>query len=129
MATTKEEDKCLTSISARTSTFQRLSISTSKKNRPSTSTFDHLKVTYDQHERKIKTFIAKPFGEANNGKKIHSLVPSCMKRKLSVVINTESSLTVKLKLIILANPTNEGGNQSHDENKSFKNVIKKCSLS
>ena len=65
----------LTSISTQNPTFQRLSVSTSKKNQPSTSAFECLKVIYDQHEGKMKTLMAKPSGEANNDEKSHSLVP------------------------------------------------------
>ncbi|KAA0045115.1 hypothetical protein E6C27_scaffold30G001110 [Cucumis melo var. makuwa] len=73
----------------RTSTFKRLSISASKKDRPSTSAFDRLKMTNDQQQREMKSLKAKPFHEENDDDKIHSHVPSRMKRKLSVSINTE----------------------------------------
>ncbi|TYK23623.1 hypothetical protein E5676_scaffold500G001390 [Cucumis melo var. makuwa] len=74
----------------RTSTFKRLSISASKKDRPSTSAFDRLKMTNDQQQREMKSLKAKPFHEENDDDKIHSHVPSRMKRKLSVSINTEA---------------------------------------
>ena len=38
-------------------------------------------------------------------------VLSCMKRKLSVDINTEDPLIMKLKIIIFTNSTNEEGEQ------------------
>ncbi|KAA0037797.1 retrotransposon gag protein [Cucumis melo var. makuwa] len=50
--------------------------------------------------------------------KIHSHVPSRMKRKLSVDINTEGSLTVKPRFIIFTNPINERDEKILDENKS-----------
>ncbi|TYK26726.1 hypothetical protein E5676_scaffold124G00100 [Cucumis melo var. makuwa] len=90
MATKEEENQCPTSTSAQTSAFKRLSISTLKKDRPSTSTFDHLKMISDRHEREMKTLKAKlSYEENNDDGKIHSRVPSCMKRKLSFDINTE----------------------------------------
>ncbi|KAA0033937.1 hypothetical protein E6C27_scaffold43059G001310 [Cucumis melo var. makuwa] len=89
MATKKEENQCPTSTYARTLAFKRLSISTSKKHRPSTSAFDRLKMTNDQQQREMKTLKPKPFHEENDDDKIHSRVPSRMKRKLSVDINTE----------------------------------------
>uniref|UniRef100_A0A9I9EA29 Myb/SANT-like domain-containing protein n=1 Tax=Cucumis melo TaxID=3656 RepID=A0A9I9EA29_CUCME len=55
---------------------------------------------------------AKPFHEENNDNKIHNRVSSRMKRKSSIDINTEGSLTVKLRLIIFANPTNKGERMS-----------------
>ncbi|KAA0065418.1 retrotransposon gag protein [Cucumis melo var. makuwa] len=91
MATKKEENQCPTFIYTRTSAFKRLSISTSKKYRPSTSVFDRLKMTNDQQQREMKSLKAKPFREENDDDKIHSRVPSRMKRKLSVDINTESA--------------------------------------
>ena len=42
----------------------------------------------NQHERDMKTLNAKLFHEENNNNKIHSHVPSRMKRKLSIDINT-----------------------------------------
>ncbi|TYK09793.1 ty3-gypsy retrotransposon protein [Cucumis melo var. makuwa] len=118
MATKEEENQCPTFIYTRTSTFKRLSISTSKKDRPSTSAFDRLKMTNDQQQREMKSSKAKPFREENDDDKIHSCVPSRMKRKLSVDINTEGSLTVKPRFIIFTNPTNEGDEQILVENKS-----------
>ncbi|KAA0032650.1 retrotransposon gag protein [Cucumis melo var. makuwa] len=118
MATKEEENQCLTFIYTRTSTFKRLSISTSKKDRPSTSGFDCLKMTNDQQQREIKSLKEKPFREENDDDKIHSCVPSHMKRKLFVDINTEGSLTVKPRFIIFTNPTNEGDEQILVENKS-----------
>ncbi|KAA0039099.1 retrotransposon gag protein [Cucumis melo var. makuwa] len=118
MATKEEENQCPTFIYTRTSTFKSLSISTSKKDRPSTSAFDRLKMTNDQQPREMKSSKAKPFHEENDDDKIHSCVPSRMKRKLSVDINTECSLTVKPRFIIFTNPTNEGDEQILVENKS-----------
>ncbi|KAA0047505.1 hypothetical protein E6C27_scaffold498G001320 [Cucumis melo var. makuwa] len=46
-------------------------------------------MTNDQHQREMKTLKAKPFHEENNDDKLQSRVPSCIKRKLSVDINTE----------------------------------------
>ncbi|KAA0050345.1 gag protease polyprotein [Cucumis melo var. makuwa] len=89
MATKEEENQYPTSTYTRTSAFKRLSISTSKKDRPSTSSFDRLKMTNDQQQREMKSLKAKPFHEENGDDKIHSRVPSRMKRKLSVDINTE----------------------------------------
>ncbi|KAA0066111.1 hypothetical protein E6C27_scaffold21G001050 [Cucumis melo var. makuwa] len=89
MGTTKEENQCPTSTYTRTSAFKRLSISTSKKHRSLTSAFDRLKMTNDQQQREMKTLKAKPFHEENDDDKIHSRVPSRMKMKLSVDINTE----------------------------------------
>ena len=63
----------------------------------------------------MKVLKTKSFHEENNDEKIHSHVPSSMKRKLSVDINTEGFLTVKPKLIIFINPTNKEDDQSHDE--------------
>ncbi|KAA0050734.1 gag protease polyprotein [Cucumis melo var. makuwa] len=117
MATKEEENQCPTSTYARTSAFKRLSISTSKKHRPSTSAFDRLKMTNDQQQREMKSLKAKPFHEENGDDKIHSRVPSRMKRKLSVDINTEGSLTVKPRFIIFTNPINEGDGKILDENK------------
>ncbi|KAA0051327.1 Retrotransposon gag protein [Cucumis melo var. makuwa] len=109
MATKEEENQCPTSTSTRTSAFKRLTISTSKKDRPSTSIFDHLKMTNDQ-QREMKILKTKIFHEKNNDDgKIHSRVSSRMKRKLSVDISTEGSLTVKPRLIIYTNSTNEEG--------------------
>ncbi|KAA0051895.1 gag protease polyprotein [Cucumis melo var. makuwa] len=107
MATKEEENQCPTSTSTKTSAFKRLSISTLKKDRPSTSVFDRLKMTNDQ-QREMKMLKTKIFREENNDDgKIHSHVPSCMKRKLFVDISTEGSLTVKPRLIIYTNSTNE----------------------
>ncbi|KAA0035317.1 retrotransposon gag protein [Cucumis melo var. makuwa] len=97
IATKEEENQCLTFIYTRTSTFKRLSISTSKKDRPSTSAFDRLKMTNDQQQREIKSLKAKPFREENDDDKIHSCVPSRMKRKLSVDINTEGAVSPLLQ--------------------------------
>ena len=66
----------------------------------------------------MKTLKAKPFREENNDDKIHSQVSSRMKRKLFVDINIEGSLTVKPRLIIFINSTNEEGEQILDENMS-----------
>ena len=106
------------SISTQTLAFKWLSIFTSEKDQPSTSTFDRLKMTSDQHEKEMKTLKAKPFHEENNDGKIHNRIPSHMKRKLSVDINTKDSLTMKPKLIIFTNPIDEGGKQILDENMS-----------
>ncbi|TYK14647.1 hypothetical protein E5676_scaffold663G00230 [Cucumis melo var. makuwa] len=46
-------------------------------------------MTNDQQQREMKSLKAKPFHEENDDDKIHSHVPSRMKRKLSVDINTE----------------------------------------
>ncbi|KAA0062746.1 Retrotransposon gag protein [Cucumis melo var. makuwa] len=120
MATKEEENQCLTSTSTQTSAFKRLSISTSKKDRPSISAFDRLKMTNNQQQREIKTLKTKPFLEENNDDgKIHNRVPSRMKRKLSVDISTEGSLTVKLRLIIFTNSINEEGEHILDENMSY----------
>ncbi|KAA0056121.1 ty3-gypsy retrotransposon protein [Cucumis melo var. makuwa] len=118
VATKEEENQCPTFIYTRTSTSKRLSISTLKKDRPSTSSFDRLKMTNDQQQREMKSSKAKPFREENDDDKIHSCVPSRMKRKLFVDINTEGSLTVKPRFIIFTNPTNEGDEQILVENKS-----------
>ncbi|TYK27425.1 retrotransposon gag protein [Cucumis melo var. makuwa] len=118
MATKEEENQCPTSISTRSSAFKRLSISTSKKDRPSTSVFNRLKMTNDQQQREKKSLKAKPFHEENDDDKIHSRVPSHMKRTLSVDINTEGSLTVKPRFIIFTNPINEGDEKILGENKS-----------
>ena len=119
MATKEEENQYPTFIYTRTSTFKRLSISTSKKDRPSTSAFDRLKMTNDQQQREMKSSKAKPFRKENDDDKIHSCVPSRMKRKLSVDINTEGSLTVKPRFIIFTNPINEEDEQILDENMSY----------
>ncbi|KAA0063431.1 Retrotransposon gag protein [Cucumis melo var. makuwa] len=112
MTTKEEENQCPTSTSTRTSAFKRLSIFTSKKDRPSTSVFDRLKMKNDQ-QREMKILKTKIFHEENNNdEKIHSRVPSRMKRKLSVDISTEASLTVKPRLIIYTNSTNEEGEQT-----------------
>ncbi|KAA0060715.1 gag protease polyprotein [Cucumis melo var. makuwa] len=118
MATKEEENQCPTFIYTRTSTFKMLSISTSKKDRPSTSSFDRLKMTNDQQQREMKSSKAKPFREENDDDKIHSCAPSRMKRKLFVDINTECSLTVKPRFMIFTNPTNEGDEQILVENKN-----------
>ncbi|KAA0032941.1 hypothetical protein E6C27_scaffold269G00150 [Cucumis melo var. makuwa] len=118
MATKKEENQCLTSTYTRTSAFKRLSISTSKKHRPSTSAFDRLKMTNDQQQREMKYLKAKPFHEENDDVKIHSRVSSRMKRKLSVNINTEGSFNMKPRFIIFNNSINEGDEKILDENKS-----------
>ncbi|KAA0066864.1 Retrotransposon gag protein [Cucumis melo var. makuwa] len=108
MATKEEENQCPTSTSTRTLAFKRLSTSILKKDRPSIFGFDRLKMKSDQHEREMKTLKVKIFHEENKDDgKIHIDVPSRMKRKLSVDINTEGSLTVKPRLIIFTNPTNE----------------------
>ncbi|TYK06348.1 gag protease polyprotein [Cucumis melo var. makuwa] len=117
MAMKEKENQCQTSTFTRTSAFKMLSISTSKKDRPSTFAFDHLKMTNDQHQREMKTLMAKPFREENDDDKIHSRVASHMKRKLSININTEGFLTMKSRFIIFTNPTNEGDEQILDENK------------
>ncbi|TYK26668.1 retrotransposon gag protein [Cucumis melo var. makuwa] len=115
----KEENQCPTSISTRTFAFKRLSIFTSKKDQPSTSDFDHLKMTKDQQQKEMKTLKAELFLEENNdAAKIHSCVPSRMKRKLSVDISTEGSLTIKPRLIIFTNPANKGDEQILEEDKS-----------
>ncbi|KAA0050795.1 hypothetical protein E6C27_scaffold404G00480 [Cucumis melo var. makuwa] len=89
MATKEEENQSPSSTSTRTSAFKRLNIFTSKKDRPSASAFDRLKMTNDQYQREMKTLKAKSFQEENDNDKIHSRVPSRMKRKLSVDINTK----------------------------------------
>ncbi|KAA0051997.1 hypothetical protein E5676_scaffold409G001950 [Cucumis melo var. makuwa] len=71
--------------------FQKTKYSTSKKARPSTSAFDRLKMTKDQQQREMKSLKVKSFHEENDDDKIHSRVPSRMKRKLSVDINTEGA--------------------------------------
>ena len=68
----------------------------------------------------MKTLKAKLFLEENNDDgKIHNRVPSRMKRKLFVDISTEGSLTVKPRLIIFTNSTNEEGEQILYENMSY----------
>ncbi|TYK08171.1 ty3-gypsy retrotransposon protein [Cucumis melo var. makuwa] len=107
LAMKEEENQCPMSTFTRTSAFKRLNISTSKKDRPSTSVFYRLKMTNDQ-QREMKILKTKIFHEENNDdRKIHSRVPSRMKRKLSVDISTECFLTVKPRLIIYTNSTNE----------------------
>ncbi|KAA0063850.1 hypothetical protein E5676_scaffold258G00080 [Cucumis melo var. makuwa] len=118
MATKEEENQCPMSTYTRTSAFKRLSIFTSKKDRPSTSAFDRLKMTNDQQQRETKSLKAKPFHEENDDDKIHRRVPSRMKRKLSVDINIEGSLIVKPRFIIFTNPINEGDEKILNENKS-----------
>ncbi|KAA0040811.1 retrotransposon gag protein [Cucumis melo var. makuwa] len=118
ITTKEEENQCPTSTCTRTSAFKSLSISTSKKDRPSTSAFDRLKMINDQQQREMKSLKVKPFHEENDDDKIHSRVPSRMKRKLSVDINTEGSLIVKPRFIIFTNPINEGDEKILDENKS-----------
>ncbi|KAA0065363.1 Retrotransposon gag protein [Cucumis melo var. makuwa] len=109
MAMKEEENQCPTSTSTRTSAFKKLSISTSKKDRPLTSLFDRLKMKNNQ-QREMKILKSKIFHEENNDDgKIHSRIPSRMKRKLSIDISTEGSLTMKPKLIIFINSTNEEG--------------------
>ncbi|KAA0041727.1 retrotransposon gag protein [Cucumis melo var. makuwa] len=98
MATKEEENQCPTYTYTRTSAFKRLSISTLKKDRPSTSSFDRLKMTNDQQQRKMKSLKAKPFHGENGDDKIHSRVPSRMKRKVSVDINIEASFIFLKKL-------------------------------
>ena len=73
-------------------------------------------MTSDQHEKEMKTLKIKSLYEENNDEKIHSRVPSCMKRKLSIDINTEGPLIVKPRLIIFTNSTNEEGEQNFDGN-------------
>ncbi|KAA0047911.1 retrotransposon gag protein [Cucumis melo var. makuwa] len=107
MATKEEENQCPTSTYTQTSAFKRLGISASKKDRPSTSAFDHLKMTNDQQQGKMKSLKAKSFHEENNDDEIHSHVPSRMERNLFVDVNTEGSLTAKSRLIVFTNPTNE----------------------
>ncbi|KAA0056374.1 retrotransposon gag protein [Cucumis melo var. makuwa] len=97
MATKEEENQCPKFIYTRTSAFKRLSISTSKKDRPSTSAFDRLKMANDQQQREMKSLKAKLFREENDDNKIHSRVPSPMKRKLSVDINTEGVVSPLLQ--------------------------------
>ena len=75
-------------------------------------------MTNDQQQREMKSLKAKPFHEKNDDDKIHSRVPSRMKRKLSVDINTEGSLIVKPRFIIFTNPINEEDEQILDENMS-----------
>ena len=111
MATKEEENQCLKSTFTRTSAFKRLSISTSKKDQPSTSVFDRLNMTNDQHEKEMKTLKVKSLHEENNDEKIRSCVLSCMKKKLSVDINTEGPLIVKLKVIIFTSSANKEGEQ------------------
>ncbi|TYK27123.1 ty3-gypsy retrotransposon protein [Cucumis melo var. makuwa] len=89
-ATREEENQCPTSTYTRTSAFKRLSISTSKKARPSTFAFDRVKMTNYQQQREMKSLKAKLFHEENDDNTIHSCVPSRMKRKLSIDINTEA---------------------------------------
>ena len=120
MATKEEENQCSTLTSTQTSAFKRLSISTSKKDRPSTSAFDHLKMTNNQQQREMKILKEKLFLKENHDDcKIHSRVPSCMKRKPSVEISTKGSLTGKPRLIIFTNSTNKEGEQILDENMSY----------
>ena len=66
----------------------------------------------------MKTLKAKPFHEENKNDEIHSRVPSRMKRRLSVDINTEGSLIVKSRVIIFTNSTNKEGEQIFDGNMS-----------
>ena len=74
-------------------------------------------MTSDQHEREMKTLKAKPFDEESNDNKIHNRVPS-RTRKLSVDIYTEDSLTMKLRLILFTNSTNEEGEEIFAKNMS-----------
>ncbi|KAA0051515.1 hypothetical protein E5676_scaffold610G00560 [Cucumis melo var. makuwa] len=97
MATREEENQCPTFTYTRTSKFKRLSISTLKKARPSTSAFDRLKMTNDQQQREMKSLKAKSFHEENDDDKVHSRVPSRMKRKLSVDINTKGEASPLLQ--------------------------------
>ena len=80
----EEENQCLTSTSIRTLAFKRLRIFISKKDQPSTSVFDRLKMTNVQHEKKMKTLKVKSLHKENNDEKIHSRVTSRTKRKLFV---------------------------------------------
>ena len=66
-------------------------------------------MTNDQHEKEMKTLKVKSLHEEKNDEKIHSRVPSRMKRRLSVDINTEDPLIVKPRPIIFTNSTNEEG--------------------
>ena len=66
----------------------------------------------------MKTLKVKPFHEENHDDKSYSRIPSCMKKNLSVDINTKGSLTMKPRRIIFTNLTNEGDEQILDENKS-----------
>ena len=75
-------------------------------------------MTSDQHKKEMKTLKVKSLHEENNNEKIHSRVPSRMKRRLSIDINTEGSLTVKPRVIIFTNSTNKEGEQILDGNMS-----------
>ncbi|KAA0049922.1 hypothetical protein E5676_scaffold105G00680 [Cucumis melo var. makuwa] len=75
------------SSTTRSSIFQRvINIFISKSDQPSTSAFDSLKMSSDRRKREMKTLKEKPLHEKNNDDKIHSCVPSRMKRKLFVDI-------------------------------------------
>ena len=73
-------------------------------------------MTSDQHEKEMKTLKVKSLHEENNNEKIDSRVPSRMKRRLSVDINTEDPLIVKPRPIIFTNSTNEEDEQIFYEN-------------
>ncbi|KAA0050143.1 retrotransposon gag protein [Cucumis melo var. makuwa] len=104
MATKEEENQCPTSTSTRTSAFKRLSISTSKKDQPSTYVFYRLKMTNDP-QREMKILKTKIFHEENNDDgKIHSRVPSRMKRKLSIDISAASPLFKMLTSELYSSP-------------------------
>ena len=119
MAMKEEENQCPMSTFTRTWAFKRLSIFTSKKDRPSTSAFDRLKMSSDQHEREMKTLKVQSFHEKKKRwDSQYSHVPSRKKRKLSVDINTEGSLIVKSRVIIFTNSTNKEGEQIFDGNMS-----------
>ncbi|TYK19591.1 hypothetical protein E5676_scaffold1274G00410 [Cucumis melo var. makuwa] len=97
MTMKEEENQCQMSTYTRTSAFKKLSISTSKKDQPSTFAFNCLKMTNNQQQRQMKSLKVKPFHEENNDDEIHSHVSSRMKRKLSVVINTKGATSPLLE--------------------------------
>ncbi|KAA0050428.1 hypothetical protein E6C27_scaffold175G00160 [Cucumis melo var. makuwa] len=76
MTMKEEENQCQMSTYTRTSAFKKLSISTSKKDQPSTFAFDCLKMINNQQQRQMKSLKAKLFHEENNDDEIHSHVSS-----------------------------------------------------
>ncbi|TYK30948.1 hypothetical protein E5676_scaffold455G001730 [Cucumis melo var. makuwa] len=80
--------------------FQKAKYLHIEEDRPSTSTFDHLKMTNDQHQREMKILKAKRFHEENNDDKIYSRVSSSMKRKLYVDINQKLASSSSRNFIV-----------------------------
>ncbi|TYJ99972.1 hypothetical protein E5676_scaffold360G00130 [Cucumis melo var. makuwa] len=103
MATKEEENQCPTFTSTRTSAFKRLSISTLKKDQPSTSVFDRLKMTNDQQQREMKTLKFKDFIKARSNARLETspcftdfkdciVTFPCPSLKVSSMISSYSSL-------------------------------------